>query len=273
LPRGFFISVPTIRVRAAVLKRARRNADTEHVASDAATRPVGRDGEEIRRDSLPARSAAPDAIRVYVVDDHELFRNGLCGLLAHAGIDVVGEAGDGEAACAAVPPLAPDVVVMDLDLPGISGLEATRRLARSAPEAGVIAFAMASDSPSVTGAIAAGVRGYVLKDSPPADIVAAVRAAAAGESPVSARAAASLFEHLRADHGARERHERTRPALTAREVDVLSLLVDGMSNLEIADRLCISAPTVKHHISSILDKLGVENRLQAAVQAVRERIV
>jgi DNA-binding NarL/FixJ family response regulator len=211
---------------------------------------------------------------VFVVDAHELFRNGLCGLLAQAGMEVVGEAGDGQSACAAVPALAPHVVVMDPDLPGMSGIDATRRLARTAPQARVIAFAMASDNSSVTRAIAAGVRGYLVKDASAEDIVAAVRAAAAGESPVSPRAAGSLFERLRAEHEAEDRYEpRARPALTAREVEVLRLLVAGKSNSEIADELCISPPTVKHHISSILEKLGVENRLQAAVQAVRERIV
>jgi DNA-binding NarL/FixJ family response regulator len=256
------------------LKRAWRGADTPRVASDAASRAVRQDSRgQIRHESIPVRSARPDPVRVFVVDDNELFRNGLCGLLAHAGMEVVGEAGDGESACAAVPPLAPHVVVMDLDLPGMSGIEATRHLARTTPEARVIAFAMGSDDSSVTRAIAAGARGYLVKDASAEDIVAAVRAAAAGESPISPRAAGSLFERLRADYEAEDHHERARPVLTGREVEVLRLLVAGKSNSEIGDDLYISPPTVKHHISSILGKLGVENRIQAAVQAVRERIV
>lgn len=210
---------------------------------------------------------------MFVVADHELFRSGLCALIADAGMEVVGEAGDGESACVAIPKLAPHVVVMDLDLPGISGIEATRLLRHSAPHACVVAFAMASDDSSVTQAIGAGVRGYVLKDASAGDIIAAVRAAAAGESPVSPRAAGALFERLRAEHDAGDRSEEEPPELTRREVEVLGLLVAGKSNSEIADDLYISLPTVKHHVSSILGKLGVDNRIQAAVRAVRKGII
>ena len=117
------------------------------------------------------------------------------------------------------------------------------------------------------------MRGYVLKDASAQDIVAAVRAAAAGESSVSPRAAGALFERLRAEYEAAEHGAEQDPVLTRRELEVLGLLVAGRSNSEIADVLYISPPTVKHHISSILGKLGVENRIQAAVQAVRRGIV
>jgi DNA-binding NarL/FixJ family response regulator len=223
------------------------------------------------RANVPAAQAEPT--RVFVVDDHELFRTGLCGLLEQHGLVVVGEAASAETACVEIPAAAADVVVMDLELPGISGVEATKRLARSAPRARVVAFTMAADDDSVTAAISAGARGYLLKDAPAEDIIAAVQAVAAGESPISPRAAGSLFERLRSD-GANDRVDRPAAGgLTAREREVLELLVDGRSNTEIADALYISPPTVKHHISSILGKLGVGNRIQAAVQAVRERLI
>src|SRR5947209_4460536 len=225
-----------------------------------------RHGRDVRR----LRS---ELTRVFVVDDHDLFRTGLCGLLRQRGLEVVGDAADGESACEEIPLVDPHVVVMDLDLPGISGVEATRRLARSAPEARVIAFTMVSDEPSVTRAIAAGASGYLLKDATIEDMVAAVRAAAAGDAPISPRAAGSIFNRLRAEAESLEQGAGTGFELTEREREVLKLMVAGKSNGEIARELYISAPTVKHHISSILGKLGVENRIQAAVRAVRDRLV
>jgi DNA-binding NarL/FixJ family response regulator len=210
---------------------------------------------------------------VYVVDEHQLFRSGLCGLLAEHGLDLVGEAADGESACARVPRMAPDVVVMSLELPGMSGIEAIRRLSTTAPRARVMAFAMTADDSSVLKAIGAGATGYLVKDAPVEEVVAAVRAVAAGGSPISPRAAGSLFERLRAEARARDGRSPLPAELTDREVEVLRLLVDGMSNREIADELYISPPTVKHHISSILTKLAVENRIQAAVRAVQAGIV
>lgn len=215
----------------------------------------------------------PEPTRVFVVDHHELFRTGLCKLLELRGLALVGQASEGETACEEIPRASPDVVVMDLDLPGMSGFEATTRLAHSAPRARVVAFAMASDDDSVRRAIAAGARGYLLKEAPAEDIVAAVEAVAAGGSPISPRAAGSLFERLRADEAKPDAQRPVAAGLTAREHEVLRLLVDGKSNAEIADALYISRPTVKHHISSILGKLGVGNRIQAAVRAVRDRII
>jgi DNA-binding NarL/FixJ family response regulator len=229
--------------------------------------------ETSRARDLPAPSAGAEPTRVFVVDDHELFRNGLCKLLAQRGFDVVGEAADGESACANAPTLAPHVVVMDLQLPGISGIEATRRLKERAPLASVVVLTMTADDTSVIAAIAAGADGYVLKDAPVEEMVAAVGAAAAGESPISPRAAGLLFDRLRGELAARVPHVEPKETLTEREVEVLRLLAEGGSNSVIARELYISPMTVKHHISSILAKLGVENRIQAAVRAVRGGIV
>ena len=224
-----------------------------------------------RRAHVPVPQSEPT--RVFVVDDHELFRTGLCGLLQQRGLALAGEAADGETACVEIPQVSPDVVVMDLDLPDMSGFEATRQLARSAPGARVLAFTMAADDESVKRAIAAGARGYLFKDAPADDIVAAVQAVAAGDSPISPRAAGSLFGRLRADVAKSNSKRPAATGLTAREHEVLRLMVDGRSNAEIAQALYISSPTVKHHISSILGKFGVENRIQASVRAVRDRLI
>jgi DNA-binding NarL/FixJ family response regulator len=258
-------------VRDAALKQVCDAVDRRGVAADAARKPAL---DTVRAHDAPAAPApAVEPTRVFVVDDHELFRNGLRELLAQDGLDVVGEAASGESACEAVPGLGPDVVVMDLELPQMSGVEATRRLRETTPLARVVVFTMAADDSSVTAAIEAGAVGYVLKDAPAEEMLSAVRAVAAGESPISPRAAGPLFDRLRADASARPTHPDLEKALTAREVQVLRLLAEGKSNAEIGSRLYISPTTVKHHTSSILTKLGVENRVQAAVRAVQGRIV
>jgi DNA-binding NarL/FixJ family response regulator len=217
-------------------------------------------------------AAGTEPVRVFVVGDDELFRSGLCGLLSNAGLEIVGEASNWESAREVLPGLSPDVVAVDESLPGTSGPEAVRRLAHSAPGSHVVLLTIASGAASVTSAIAAGARGYLLKDSPADDMIAAVRAAAAGSSAISPRAAAALFEQLRADarEGGAEEHEQA--ALTERETEVLRGLVAGKSNGQIARELLVSPRTVKHHVSSVLAKLGVENRVQAAVLAVRQRL-
>jgi DNA-binding NarL/FixJ family response regulator len=212
-----------------------------------------------------------EATRIVVVDDHELFRKGLGELFAQQGFDVVGEAADGNLACELVDSVGADVVVMDLDRPGMDGLEATRRLSETAPHTQVIAFTVAADATSVIAAIAAGACGYVVKDAAVEELISAVRAAAAGQSPISPRAAGPLFDLVRSQAAAG--NARPLPTLTGREVEVLRLLAEGKSNIEIGQELFLSPTTVKHHTSSILAKLGVGNRIQAAVEAVRAGIV
>ncbi|MDX6669071.1 MAG: hypothetical protein QOK04_2451 [Solirubrobacteraceae bacterium] len=218
--------------------------------------------------------ASPEPLTVVIVDDHELFRTGLRDLLDEHGIDVVGEADSGEAALEVVPGLAPDVVMMDLGLPGMSGIEATRRLGEVTPHVRVLVLSISADEDDVTGAIAAGACGYLLKDASIADVVAGVRAAAVGASSLSPQIAAKLVEVIRAEQRDRQASDqRTSADLSPRELQVLRLMAQGKENLEIARELFISAQTVKNHVSNILVKLGVDNRIQAAVHAVRAKLL
>jgi DNA-binding NarL/FixJ family response regulator len=210
---------------------------------------------------------------VVVVDDHDVFRDGLVRLLAEReDIVVVGDAADGERALRLVERLAPDVVVMDLNLPGMSGTEAIRRLAATAPQSRVIVLTISVAESDVVEAIVAGACGYLLKDASIDEIVSGVRSAAVGESLLSPRIATGLLERLRDlagdDDGADHRTE-----LTERELEVLRLVAQGLDNVEIADTLVISPQTAKNHVSNILAKLQLENRIQAAVHAVRRGLV
>jgi DNA-binding NarL/FixJ family response regulator len=208
--------------------------------------------------------------RVVIVDDHDVFRRGLAGLLTDHGIDVVGQAADGWEALKAVGRLAPDVVVMDLNLPRMSGIEAISRMSVDAPTTRVLVLTISADEVDVTKAILAGASGYLLKDASIDEIVAGVRAAAAGESLISSKVATTLLEQIRnTTHAAPEHHAD----LSDREVEVMRLVAEGMDNAAIADALYISPQTVKNHISNILAKLQMENRIQAAVYAVRQGLV
>ncbi len=208
-------------------------------------------------------------VRVLLVDDHALVRRGLRHVLAERGLEIVGEAGDGAAAVRLVLDRRPEVVLMDLNMPGTSGIEATRELARRAPGVRVVVLTISASSADILAAITAGACGYLLKTAPPEEVEAAVRAAAAGQTVISPTIASTLVDHVR-------EHERLqtvpRPVaeeLSEREVEVLRLLAEGRENAEIAQELYISLATVKHHISNILTKLGAKNRVEAAVLAVR----
>jgi DNA-binding NarL/FixJ family response regulator len=205
--------------------------------------------------------------RVVIADDHPFYRQGLAKLLAASGIDVSAEAGNGWAALCAVTRESPDVAVIDLDMPGLSGTEVTRRLTSRIPPHRVIVLSISAAETDVDAALAAGASGYFLKDGPVDEVVAGVRAVAAGESFFSPRVGAMLLRRVR-ERGA------TEPlSLSQRELEVLRLLVEGRSNERIGERLCIDAGTARNHVSHILEKLGVDNRVQAAVRAVRERLV
>ena len=211
-----------------------------------------------------------ETITVLIADDHELFRGGLRELLEEFGIRVVGEAGDGDEAVGLARRARPDVVVMDLNMPRVSGVEATRQLAAADPDAGVLILTISEDRDDLLAAIMAGARGYVLKDAPIEEIVAAVRAVASGESLIASRMAGDLLDRLRVS-GSEEWPGELE--LSEREVEVLRLLAEGKDNAEIAEALVISPRTVKNHMSSIFAKLQVDNRIQAAVYAVRRGIV
>jgi DNA-binding NarL/FixJ family response regulator len=220
-----------------------------------------------------ATNAPAADLRVMVVDDHDLFRSGLRRLLdGEAGLQVVGEARRGEEAVRRATELCPKVVVMDVNMPGMSGIEATRAILAAAPDTAVLMLTVSDADHEVLDAVLAGASGYLLKDAKLPDIVAAIRAAAAGQSLIAPSVTGSLLARLRR-HGPSEEERPVRPDLSGRELDVLALLVDGADNNEIAKRLHLSPSTVKHHVSSILEKLGVENRIQAAVLAVRSGLV
>ena len=203
----------------------------------------------------------PD-VRVVLCDDHPVYRQGLRALFAEVdGITVVGEAGDGEAALDVVAQLSPDVVVMDLHLPGISGVEATRRLLARTPGLGVLVLTMFEDDTSLLAALRAGARGYVVKGSDHTEIVTAIRAVARGEvllgRVVSERLGAALAAPVR----------RPFPELTDREFAVLEQLARGWSTDRVAAAQFLSPKTVYNNVSAILMKLGVATRVEAIVMA------
>jgi DNA-binding NarL/FixJ family response regulator len=216
-----------------------------------------------------------DAIpKVLLVDDHALFRRGLRRLLEHNGIGVVGEASNGQAAVQLAAELRPDVVVMDLSMPLMGGLEAIQRLVASETRARILVLTITAEEHEVLDALLAGACGYLLKDALSGDIVAGVRAAVAGDSMISPRIAGKLVMRLReASREAASQSCRLEADLTMREVEVLRLLAHGKENAAIAQELYISPNTVKNHVASILEKLHLENRIQAAVAAVRSGMI
>jgi NarL family two-component system response regulator LiaR len=203
--------------------------------------------------------------RILIVDDQAVFRGALRELLEDDGWEIVAEADGAEEGIARIRELTPDLVIMDVRLHGASGIEAARELLATEPATRILMLSASDRFADAEQAILAGGCGYLLKDSPVVAIRAGVRAAMAGEAPLSPRIAAEFLRRFRAERalGAEEN------PLTERESAVLHLMMDGRSNPEIAAELSISKQTVKNHVSSVLGKLGVENRTQAAAEAVR----
>jgi DNA-binding NarL/FixJ family response regulator len=196
-------------------------------------------------------------IRVLVVDDHPLFRDGLAGLLATVDdVDVVAAVGDGEEAVRACVESPADVVLMDLNLPRMSGLEATRRIVALDPAPAVLVLTMVDDDDTVTAALRVGARGYLLKGAVQEEVLAAIRTVASGGAVFGAGAARRLLSE----------RPRGTEALTAREAEVLALVAQGHSNPEIASELGLSLKTVQNHVSRVLVKLQVRDRTQAALR-------
>jgi DNA-binding NarL/FixJ family response regulator len=201
-------------------------------------------------------------IRVLLADDHDVVRRGLTALLEGAeDISVVGAAADGAEAVALSSEHLPDVVLMDLSMPGVDGVEATRRLTAERPDSRVVILTSFSDRDRILDALDAGAVGYLLKDAEPDELLRGVRAAARGESPLAPKAAQAVLE-ARAE-------SRPTTELTAREREVLELLADGLANKQIARRLGIAEKTVKAHLTSVFQSIGVTDRTQAALWARR----
>jgi DNA-binding NarL/FixJ family response regulator len=211
--------------------------------------------------------------RVLLVDDHDLFRTGLRNLLEEQGVHVVGEADTGTEALRQVREVAPDVVVMDLNMPGISGVEATRQISMIAPLTRVLVLTISDQDGDVMDAIYAGACGYLLKDASIQELMQGIRAASVGESLVSPTIAAKVLQRVRASSASQHEAATIQSELSDREIEVLKLIANGKDNAMIAGELHISPKTVKNHISNILMKLQIDNRIQAAVYAVRSGIV
>jgi DNA-binding NarL/FixJ family response regulator len=208
--------------------------------------------------------------RVLLVDDHDLFRTGLRSLLEEeGGVQVLGEATNGSEAVRLVRELAPDVVVMDLNMPSMSGVEATRHITAESPLTRVIVLSISEEDSDVLDAIVAGACGYLLKNSSITDVIAGIHAAAIGQSLISPTIASKVLQRVRATTEDTEMADSIRTELSDRELEVLKLIANGKDNAQIAAELVISPKTVKNHISNILMKLQIQNRIQAAVYAVR----
>lgn len=214
--------------------------------------------------------SVPTSPTIVVADDNRLFRLGLAHGLREHGFDVLGEADSGPTAVAAVLGAAPDVVLMDLEMPGFGGIEATRRILAHQPEARVLALTVDGKLAVILDALAAGMMGFLLKEAPIQDISDALNAVAHGDAPMSPGVAQDIVAHLRRTHRVTTGDP---PKLTDRELDVLALMSDGCSNAEIAGHLMISPHTVKTHISRLLEKLGCANRVQAVIRAHREGLL
>jgi DNA-binding NarL/FixJ family response regulator len=214
-------------------------------------------------------SARPGILRVVIADDHPFYRQGLARLLSQSGVEVVGQASNGPTAIELVEQTAPDVAVIDLNMPGMSGVEVTRRLNERTPASRVLVVSVSAQEEDVTEAILAGASGYVLKDGPVEEVVAGIRAAAAGESLLSPRIAGTLLDRV----SEREMQPDVAPIpLSQRELQVLRLVAQGRGESEIGEALHIGAGAVTKHISSLLMKLQVENRVQAAMRTVQHRV-
>lgn len=208
-------------------------------------------------------------VRLVLVDDHRLLREGLRRSLIEEGFEVVGEAADGEAAIDLVAATRPDVVLMDVTMPNMGGVEATKRIHEELPATRIVMLTMHADADVVADALRAGACGYLTKDSSTEEIAEAIRLAASGETAVSAKLAASMLGELRR----LERAEDEDRLITNREEEVLQLIADGLSTPEVAAKLYISQKTVKNHLAAIYQKLDARDRTQAVVRAVRMGII
>lgn len=212
-----------------------------------------------------------EALTILIADDHPLFRHGVRTLISTVpDLIVLGEAADGEEAVRKSVELAPDVVLMDIRMPGINGIEATRRIAAACPSAKVLVLTMFEDDTSVFTAMRAGARGYILKDAEKDDLLRAIRAVGTGEAIFSPGIAARMIDYFAVARPAAR--EEAFPELTAREREVLYLMADGVTNAEIARHMELSGKTVSNYVTNILNKLQVADRQEAMRLAKESRL-
>jgi two-component system, NarL family, nitrate/nitrite response regulator NarL len=217
---------------------------------------------------------ASDVVEVFLVEDHGLFRDGLSELLTASdpALRIVGTAATAEDALVRLPELVPDVVLMDIHLPGMTGTDAIRQLAVTCPSVTVLVISGSAEDRDVMEAILAGARGYILKTARVEEITAGIHAAAEGGSILSPLVASQLLDHVRDNASSLRVGAAAVGQLTPRELEVLRLMAQGLENSEIARELVISTRTARNHVASILEKLQMQNRIQAAVYAVRHGV-
>jgi DNA-binding NarL/FixJ family response regulator len=215
-----------------------------------------------------------EPLRILLVDDHVLFRKGIASLLStRPDIEIVGEAGDGVEAVSQARETLPNVILMDINMPERNGLEATRIIKQELPEVEIVMLTVSEDDESLFEAIKSGAKGYLLKKLEPEQLFGMLEGIRQGEAPISGAMAAKILQEFKQPQRITSGQPETTDDLTSREIEVLEQVVAGATNQEIAETLHITKNTVKIHLRNILEKLHVQNRIQAAVQAVREGLV
>ena len=216
----------------------------------------------------------PEGIRILVADDHLIFRKGLRSLLeAEPGLTVVGEASDGQEAVRQARALKPDVILLDLAMPGLSGMDALAELSTEPPAVRTIVLTASIENTEIVKALQLGAAGVVLKTASPELLFKSIRAVMRGEHWIGREAVSDLVQALRQYTGAAEKANRERFGLTPRELEITSAVVAGLANKEIARKFGLSEDTVKHHLTNIFDKVGASNRLELALFAVHHRLL
>jgi two-component system NarL family response regulator len=234
-------------------------------------------GKDLKDDGSQTDPGVPgegDPIRVMIADDHALFRQGLRIVLdAEPDLEVVAEASDGEEAIARATDAIPDIILMDVRMPKVSGIEAAARLKQELPASKVVMLTVSDEEQDLFEAIKAGASGYLLKEIEPAEVARAIRHIQAGQSLLSPSMASKLLTEFATMTKRTDERAYAPPRLTDREMEVLKLVAQGMSNREIAKNLFISENTVKNHIRNILEKLHLHSRMEAVIYAVREKLL
>jgi len=221
----------------------------------------------------PPDGSEPEPIRVIIVDDQELFRRGLTMLMdSEPGLDVVGEAGDGATGIELASSVAPDVVLLDVRMPKVSGIEACVAIKEAVPSAKIIMLTVSDEEADLYEAVKNGASGYLLKDSSIEEVAQAIRVVADGQSLISPSMAVKLIDEFKL-MSRPERNHVSALRLTDRELEVLRLVARGMNNREIAKELFISENTVKNHVRNLLEKLQLHSRMEAVMYAVREKLL